>query len=245
MASAIDAPARTAAAPPRRPRDWRTGARWFGFLCLMGAAFFAGYVAWLLWGTGLETQAAQDDLRETITRTFGDGPGAPVEPPPAGTREVPGSAYAIIRIPSIGIDYVVVEGTDYTSLKKGPGHYPDTADPWDGTGRVGIAGHRTTYLSPFYHLDRVEPGDEIVLETSYGRFRYEVTDTSVIPSAGSGVVLDQTRRPTLVLTTCHPRFSSAERLIVEGDLVDGDLVDGHLVEGDLLEGRGAEAATEA
>jgi len=209
MASAIESPAtRTAEAPPRRPFDWRTGVRWFGYLCLMGAAFFGGYVAWLLWGTGLETKAAQDDLRETITRTFGEGPGSAAEPPPPGTREVPGSAYAIIRIPSIGIDYVVVEGTDYTSLKKGPGHYPDTADPWDGSGRVGIAGHRTTYLSPFYDLDRVAAGDDIVLLTSYGRFRYEVTDTSVIPSAGPGVVLEQTEDPTLVLTTCHPRFSS-------------------------------------
>jgi sortase A len=106
----------------------------------MGAAFFAGYVAWLLWGTGLETRAAQDRLRETLITSIGrDGPD--VAPPPRSTRAVPGSAYAIIRIPSIGIDYVVVEGTDYESLKKGPGHYPDTADPWDGSGRVAIAGH--------------------------------------------------------------------------------------------------------
>jgi sortase A len=219
MASTIGTPAvRRTAAMPHRPRDWRTGVRWFGYLCLMGAAFFAGYVAWLLWGTGLETRAAQDDLRETITRTFG-GPGD--EPPAAGTRAVPGSAYAIIRIPSIEVDYVVVEGTDYTSLKKGPGHYPDTADPWDGTGRVGIAGHRTTYLSPFYDLDRVPIGGEILLLTNYGRFRYEVTETSVIPSAGSGVVLRQTDDPTLVLTTCHPRFSSSQRLIVEARLIQG------------------------
>ena len=222
MASTIESPAARPAAPARRrPFDWRTGVRWFGYLCLMGAAFFGGYVAWLLWGTGLETRAAQDELRETITRTFGQGT---QEPPPPGTREVPGSAYAIIRIPSIDVDYVVVEGTDYTSLKKGPGHYPDTADPWDGTGRVGIAGHRTTYLSPFYDLDRVAPGDEIVLLTGYGRFRYEVTRTFVIPSAGSGVVLEQTEEPTLVLTTCHPRFSSSQRLIVEADLVESPLL---------------------
>ena len=221
MASTIESPAaREADAPPRRPFDWRTGVRWFGYLCLMGAAFFGGYVAWLLWGTGLETRAAQADLRDAITRTFGEGPGVGEDPPPPGTRQVPGSAYANILIPSIEVDYVVVEGTDYTSLKKGPGHYPDTADPWDRTGRVGIAGHRTTYLSPFYNLDQVSPGDDIVLLTKYGRYRYEVTDTSVIPEAGSGVVLQQTDEPTLVLTTCHPLFSSAERLIVEADLVD-------------------------
>jgi sortase A len=218
MASTLESPTARPADEQRRPFDWRTGVRWFGYLCLMGAAFFGGYVAWLLWGTGLETKAAQEDLREEIVRTLGDGGGTP---PPPGSREVPGSAYAIIRIPSIDIEYVVVEGTDYTSLKKGPGHYPDTADPWDGTGRVGIAGHRTTYLSPFFDLDQVRAGDDIVLLTRYGRFRYAVTETSVIPSAGSGVVLEQTERPTLVLTTCHPRFSSAERLIVEADLVEG------------------------
>ena len=219
MASTIGSPvARRAAAAPRRPFDWRTGVRWFGYLCLMGAAFFGGYVAWLLWGTGLETRAAQDDLRETITRTFGQGPSGDVPAP--GTREIPGTAYAIIRIPVIDVDYVVVEGTDYTSLKKGPGHYPETADPWDGSGRVGIAGHRTTYLSPFYDLDRVTAGDDIVLLTEYGRFRYEVTETSVIPSAGSGIVLGQTDDPTLVLTTCHPRYSSSQRLIVEARLAE-------------------------
>ena len=57
-------------------------------------------------------------------------------------------------IPSIDLDVVVVQGTDYESLKKGPGHYLDTADPWEDTGRVGIAGHRTTYLAPFFDLDR-------------------------------------------------------------------------------------------
>ena len=52
--------------PPRRRLDWRTPVRWFGLLCLMGAAFFAGYVGWLLWGTGLQTQRAQDALRPAI-----------------------------------------------------------------------------------------------------------------------------------------------------------------------------------
>jgi sortase A len=219
MASTIASPhARDARLRPERRSGWRSAVRWFGYLCLIGAAFFGGYVAWLLWGTGLETQAAQDELRDTITRSIENPEGS--EPPPPGTRAIPGSAYGIMRIPSIGLDYVVVEGTDYTSLKKGPGHYPDTADPWDRTGRVGIAGHRTTYLAPFYDLDRVTTGDEILLLTRYGRFRYEVTKTSVIPSAGSGIVLEKTERPTLVLTTCHPRFSSAERLIVEANLVE-------------------------
>ena len=70
---------------------------------------------------------------------------------------------------------IVVQGTDYESLKKGPGHYLDTADPWDGTGRVGIAGHRTTYLHPFFDLDQVQDGDTISLLTQFGRYDYIVT----------------------------------------------------------------------
>lgn len=206
-----------AAKRPRRPGfDWRTPVRWLGLLCLMGSAFFAGYVAWLLWGTGLETSQAQDQLRGVIAI---DDPQPLSEVPAPGARLLPGSAYAIIQIPSIDADWVVVEGTDYGSLKKGPGHYPDTANPWDGTGRVGIAGHRTTYLAPFFDLDLVAPGDTIRLLTEYGTYVYEVTANFVIPSEGSGVVLEQTTEPTLVLTTCNPKYSSAQRLIVEAKLV--------------------------
>ncbi len=201
-----------------RPFDWRTPVRWFGMACLMGAAFFAGYVAWLLWGTGLETQRAQDSLRSGIERSF-DHPKPLSQAPPPGTREIPGSAYGAIVIPSIGVDFILVEGTDYQSLKEGPGHYPDTADPWDGKGRVGIAGHRTTYLAPFFDLDEVAVGDTIDLLTEYGTFSYEVTRNYVIPEEGSGVVLEQTAEPTLVLTTCNPKYGSYQRLIVEADLV--------------------------
>jgi sortase A len=113
---------------------------------------------------------------------------------------------------------VVVQGTDYTSLKAGPGHYVDTADPWDGTGRVGIAGHRTTYLHPFFNLDQVLPGDTIELLTGFGAYTYTVTKNFVLPEATAGVVLRQTSQPTLVLTTCNPRYASSQRLIVEADL---------------------------
>jgi sortase A len=187
----------------------------------MGAAYFAGYVAWLLWGTGIETQQAQNALRPT-TEAWIANPRPPSEAPPAGgkPRVIPGSAYAVILIPSIGLDMVVVEGTDYGSLKAGPGHYTDTADPWDGAGRVGIAGHRTTYLAPFLNLDRVQPGETISLLTEYGRYDYEVTRNVVLPEETAGVVLEQTQEPTLVLTTCHPKYASSQRLIVEAARVN-------------------------
>jgi sortase A len=211
----------TADLPQRRPR--RTTGRailhWIGIACLLGAAYFAGYVAWSLWGTGLQTEQAQQELRTTTDRWGGQPQPIPADPKTA-PRILPGDAYADIVIPSIGLDMVVVQGTDYESLKKGPGHYLDTADPWDGTGRVAIAGHRTTYLAPFFDLDQVQPGDRISLLTRYGRFDYEVTKNFVLPEETAGVVLEQTEKPTLVLTTCHPKYASYERLLVEADLVN-------------------------
>jgi sortase A len=205
---------------PQTPRKLtgRTVVRWIGIACLLGAAYFAGYVVWLLWGTGLQTQQAQQDLRTTTERWVENPLPLPSDPRKA-PRVLPGDAYADIVVPSIGLDMVVVQGTDYTSLKKGPGHYLDTADPWDGTGRVGIAGHRTTYLAPFFDLDKVQVGDRISLLTRYGRYDYDVTRNFVLPEETAGVVLEQTAEPTLVLTTCNPKYGSSQRLIVEANLV--------------------------
>ncbi|HLB61510.1 MAG TPA: sortase [Actinomycetota bacterium] len=207
---------------PRRER-WRAGLRIFGVLCLVGAVGVAGYLAWLLWGTGLETKAAQEDLRAGFERSIGS---LSPRDPSADKVRLPGRAIAELVIPRMDLDMIVVEGTGTDELKKGPGHYSegsfpyvDTAYPWENRGRVGIAGHRTTYGAPFWDLDKVRAGDKIVLKTEYGIFTYEVTKTEVIPSSGSGVVLEQTRKPTLVLTTCNPRFSAEQRLVVFADRV--------------------------
>jgi sortase A len=194
----------------------RAALRAFGFGCLMVAAGLAGYVGWLLWGTGLETARAQEQLGDEIRPLFEH----PI-PPREGERYLPGEAYAAIVIPSIDIDFIVVEGTDYVSLKKGPGHYPASADPWDGTGQVAIAGHRTTYLHPFLNLDRVREGDEIQLFTKHGTYGYEVDRVYVLSEAESGRAIVDTVRPTLVLTTCNPKYSSRERLIVTATLTEG------------------------
>ena len=85
---------------------------------------------------------------------------------------------------------------------------------------MGIAGHRTTYLHPFFNLDKVVAGDRITLRTEFGTFDYVVTRVFAVNEYGSGRVLEQTAEPTLVLTTCHPKYSSSERLIVEARSVD-------------------------
>lgn len=146
-------------------------------------------------------------------------PPVSVHPPP-GWAPLPGSLYGEIVIPKIGLHSYIVQGTDYESLKNGPGHYVNTANPWDPKGRVGIAGHRTTYLHPFYHLDLLKPGDTILIRTlKYGDYTYRVTRVFVLPTSIAGKVLTQTVAPTLVLTTCNPTYSSAERLIVTADRI--------------------------
>jgi sortase A len=214
-------PAADEAALARRRRRGRV-LQVLGALFLLAAVGIGGYLAWLLWGTGLQTRRAQAELREG----FVVDAKRPAEAPPAErVVKVPGRAVAILVIPRIDLDAVVVEGTDTESLKKGPGHYTQTAYPWEDHGRVGIAGHRTTYGAPFWSLDRLRLGDPIILKTEYGIFRYVVTRTVITPPSGvlpSGAhVLDQTQRPTLVLTTCNPRFSASQRLVVFADRVGG------------------------
>ncbi|HXF35998.1 MAG TPA: sortase [Actinomycetota bacterium] len=206
----------TQAAPPRRPGErWRRVLRTVGILCILGSLAIGANLAWQLWGTGyVVTRRAQADLRQELAPRIGTR-----DPEQADTSvRVPGRGIAILRIPAIDLDVVVVEGTDAASLAKGPGHYVDTAYPWQDEGRVGIAGHRTTYGAPFWSLDRLRPGDGIELATEYGTFTYRVTRTAITAPDGllrnGRSVLAQTREPTLVLTTCNPRFSAAQRLIV-------------------------------
>jgi sortase A len=185
--------------------------RILGALCLVGALLVAGYMGWLLWGTGLETARAQNHLREQIDKVIARPRPLDLERPTRPPRV--GAPIGILQIPRIGLDIVVVNGTSDAVLKKGPGHYVDTAYPWDETGRVAIAGHRTTYLHPFWSLNKLRRGDLIRLVTEYGTFEYHVTGSRVILPSGVWV-LRQTKEPTLVLTTCTPPFSSSHRLVV-------------------------------
>lgn len=129
-----------------------------------------------------------------------------------------------IEIPSAGIDYVVVEGTDTESLQKGPGRYPETALP--GQGRtVAIAGHRTTYGAPFRRINEIEEGDRIIVEMPYATFTYEVTQTRIVDPGQVEIVRD-VGRERLVLTACHPLYSAAQRYAVFADLADVSLFTG-------------------
>jgi sortase A len=135
-----------------------------------------------------------------------------------------GNAIGRITSDRIGLDIVVVEGTDTASLQKGPGHYTrsdDTAavergdgSAFPGQGKtVGIAGHRTTYLAPFRRIDEVEDGDEIVLEMPYATFTYEVQAHRIVEPSQVEIV-HNVGYERLVLTACHPLYSAAQRLAV-------------------------------
>ena len=123
-----------------------------------------------------------------------------------------GAPIGRIVIPAIGLDAVVVEGTDEASLERGPGHYAGTALPGQ-PGTVAIAGHRTTYLAPFRDIDELRRGDVVRLVMPYGRFRYDVGRTRIV-SPDATWVTRSVGHPRLVLTSCHPLGSASERIVV-------------------------------
>ena len=132
-----------------------------------------------------------------------------------------GDSLTRIIIPTIDVNVVVVQGTTADALRAGAGHYPSTPLPCE-PGNVAIAGHRTTYGKPFHNVDRMKPGDTIVLQTPLGSCTYEVSQPpfEVMPDDLS--VLEQSSERTLTLTTCHPKGSAARRLIIKARLVSSD-----------------------
>jgi len=127
-----------------------------------------------------------------------------------------GNAIGRVEIASIGVEYVVVQGTDTDSLQKGPGHYPGTALP--GQGRtVGIAGHRTTYGAPFHKIDEIKEGDELIVEMPYATFSYEVNKIEIVTPEQVEIIKDVAYEQ-LVLTACNPLYSAAERYSVSAKL---------------------------
>jgi sortase A len=173
--------------------------------------------------SALYTQQQQDRLRAelpTVVRRFAPLargrvrlPSLAAEAVELGRTTPTRGPLGRITIPSLGVRFVMVQGADRASLELGPGHYTGTVLP-GRPGTVGIAGHRTTYLAPFRHVDRLGRGARIVLHMPYGTFTYRVsgrryvspTDTSVLRARGGG--------QRLVLTTCDPLFSDARRLVV-------------------------------
>ncbi|HWH34162.1 MAG TPA: sortase [Acidimicrobiales bacterium] len=128
-----------------------------------------------------------------------------------------GESLTRLMIPSLDVDVIVVEGTTSSALRAGAGHYPESPLPCE-LGNVAIAGHRTTYGRPFHNLDLLNPGDDIILETPVGTCTYKVNKDPFVVAPTDFSVLDRTSNGTLTLTTCHPKNSAKQRLIVQADL---------------------------
>jgi sortase A len=136
-----------------------------------------------------------------------------------------GDSLTRILIPDIEVNVVVVEGTTASALRAGAGHYPDTPLPCE-IGNVAIAGHRTTYGRPFHNIDLLEAGSEITLETPIGTCTYRVNkEPFVVSPKELEVVANTPNEATLTLTTCHPKGSARQRLIVQATLVSSDIED--------------------
>lgn len=220
------------------------------------------FVVYQLWITDLLAARAQDQLAEQIQEQWADSPtveppvDSPTVEPPAGASPVAPPAYtpgeiqaaigdpfAILHIPRLGEDYsrVVVEGAAGVQLEQGPGHYVNTAMPGE-QGNFAVAGHRVGRGSPFLDLDRMRPGDPIVVETDDAWFVYRVlgdADSGDFDGDASGIPGQEIVRPSqvavisptpggpatgeasgayLTLTTCHPKYSAQQRLIIHARL---------------------------
>ncbi len=128
-----------------------------------------------------------------------------------------GQAIGRIRIPRLHLNMVLVDGTDHDSLTKGPGFDRRTYMPGEGQ-LIYIAGHRTTYLAPFAHIERVQPGDVVTLEVPYGTFSYRVYMHRIV-TADDLAVLRSHGREIVELQACHPRFFASHRYLAYGRLV--------------------------
>jgi sortase A len=192
------------------------------------------FVAYQLWGTALYEHHAQDQLRHelqqklgptTTTSSLPSTPGTTTAATPttstpplaevAPTTPDPkvGTPVGLLSIPRMGMNgAAIVEGTDENQLQQGPGHYLGTPLPGQA-GNAAIAGHRTTYGAPFYNLNELQPGDPITVQTSQGTFTYNVVTSHVVLPSNTAV-LDASTTPELTLTTCNPRYSAAQRLVV-------------------------------
>jgi sortase A len=122
-----------------------------------------------------------------------------------------------MKIGRIGLNMIVVQGTDHGDLEKGPGHYVGTRLPGEGQ-LIYVAGHRTTFLAPFADINDIRTGDYIRFDLPYGTFAYRTIRHYVVKSDDLGILVSHGRE-ILRLQACHPRFFATHRYIVDARLV--------------------------
>ncbi len=200
-----------------------------GRILLALGALVLLFLAFQLWGTGLLEAHSQSQLRHTLAAELPHGEadlhpstphpgqtGVSSRPAPATAAPAEGQPVGFLEIPAIGLGQVIVQGVGTGDLRAGPGHYPGTPLPGQ-PGNASIAGHRTTYAHPFYNLNALVPGDRILIVTPQGIFLYRVRFLVAVAPTDT-TVLAPTNRALLTLTTCNPRYSAAQRLVLRAVL---------------------------
>jgi sortase A len=211
-----------------------------GRTLIVAGLFILGFVAYQLWGTGLEEGRNQDELASSLARSAAASDAVDsatvdldqlvsglskvrTDTAPAVAAPAEGEPVGVIEIPRIDLQRVVVQGVAKADLKKGPGHYPGTPLPGQ-KGNAGIAGHRTTYGAPFNRIDEIQVGDKIILTTPQGRFEYTAiagpgSDQApyVVDPSDVSVLADKGDN-RITLTACHPKYSAKQRIIVNAVL---------------------------
>lgn len=216
----------------------RTGVRGLGEVMITLGLVLLLFTFYELQVTGLVTAREQGRLSDDLASSWAEprpsrGQSAGAAPSQAEPTEVAlGAGLAVLRVPRLG-DFndsppVVVEGVSVEDLKKGPGHIPGTAMPGE-VGNVVLSGHRTTYGQPFNAFGELRPGDAVVLETRDTWFTYRVTGSEIVSPDAVEVTYpvpgDPTATPTkklLTMTTCHPKYSAKQRLIISSELESAD-----------------------
>jgi sortase A len=222
--------------------DSMAALRFFGkFLISVGFGVLL-FVLWTLYGTGIITARHQNALADEFDAQAAfpesDQGGSQGETrlratgPPIEFQPDKGEVVFRLKIAEMNLDMFVVEGVDAPELEKGPGHYPECDDEFEppfctdlpekfpgDRGRVIVSAHRTTFDAPFNDLDVLQKGDEIITETKWGTFRYVVDRREIVDDEDVQVTQELlTRDRELVLTTCHPKFSAAQRMVVYSTL---------------------------
>jgi sortase A len=217
-----------ATASPRRRRVLRALST---VLIVAGGLILIDAALTLLWQepvTALQTRLRQDGLRGDLRALERSGPTRLEARALAGLRDdrrriaflarsldertAAGAAVGRIEIPRLGADFVMVKGSDPADLRKGPGVYDQTALP-GVPGTTAVAGHRTTYMAPFRHIDDLRRGDRITVEMPYATFTYRVEGARIVDPDALWI-LKKVRYDRLVLSACHPLFSAAHRIVV-------------------------------
>ena len=196
------------------------------------------FVAYQLWGTGVLTDRYQSDLEDDFSELIDVVENTTTSATDPETSESDESKYAELLwrpegqamaqlvIPKMGLTATVVSGVSSESLRRGPGHFPDTPMP-GMPGNSAIAGHRTTWGAPFGSIEKLEPGDEIKIQTIQGSFTYVVLEQNggrgnFIVSPNEFDVLDQNFNSSpnrLTLVSCHPKLTARNRIIVVAELI--------------------------